>query len=302
MPIFVNESISKPQPIESLPGHYYYPPRSPELIDLIGNALDLGVSSFLLFGIPNVKDANASRAFADNGPVQEAIRYIRKELGWTPLLITDLCLCGYSDHGHCGIPRKCKRGVCIDNDSTLTVYKKIAVSQANAGADIIAPSGMMDGQVAAIRNALDKEGYGDVGIMAYSIKFASSFYGPFRNVMDSAPKWGDRSTYQLDPSNSKDIIKEAVLDIMEGADIIMIKPALPYLDAILRISEHIPTHPIAAYNVSGEYNMIKLLASNGFGNYNQLMMEVLTSIKRAGADIIITYHALEAARLLKQGV
>ena len=299
LPVFVDERITTPKPIKSLPGHQYYPPRSSELVTLIQEAMDLGVKAFLLFGVPNRKDMEATRAYARDGPVQEAIRNIRKETGWEPVLITDLCICGYSSHGHCGVPVDCRRGKCIDNDRTLELYKRIAVSQAEAGADIIAPSGMMDGQVAAIRSALDDNGYSDVGIMSYSVKYASSFYGPFRDVMDSSPRWGDRSTYQMDPSYTKDVLKEALMDIEEGADILMVKPALPYLDVIYRLHTSIPTHPLAAYNVSGEYNMIRLLAEEGLGLYEDLVLEVLSSIKRAGADIIITYHALEASKYLE---
>ncbi len=299
LPVFVNEKITTPKPIKSLPGHQYYPPWSSELVDLIQDALDYGVKAFLLFGVPSQKDTEASRAYARDGPVQEALRKIRKEMGWEPVLITDLCICGYSSHGHCGVPVDCRRGKCIDNDLTLEIYKKIAVSQAEAGADIIAPSGMMDGQVAAIRSALDENGYSDVGIMSYSVKYASSFYGPFRDVMDSSPQWGDRSTYQMDPSYTKDILKEALMDVEEGADILMVKPALPYLDVIYRLHTSIPTHPLAAYNVSGEYNMIRLLAEKGLGVYKNLVLEVLSSIKRAGADIIITYHALDVVKYLE---
>ncbi|MCE4625899.1 MAG: porphobilinogen synthase [Desulfurococcales archaeon] len=299
LPVFVSEALERPAPIESLPGHYYYPPTSKELVDHIGRALELGVKAFLLFGVPKVKDEAASRAYASDGPVQEAIRHIRKEIGWEPVIAADLCICGYASHGHCGVPKKCRRGVCIDNDATLEIYRRIAVSQADAGADIIAPSGMMDGQVKAIREALDGEGFSDVSIMSYSVKYASSFYGPFRDVMDSAPRWGDRRSYQMDPGNTHDILKEALLDVAEGADILMVKPALPYLDVIYRLHTTITTHPLAAYNVSGEYMMVKLLAEGGYGDYNSLMLEVLTSIKRAGADIIITYHALDAAKLLR---
>ncbi len=299
LPLFVDERISEPKPIEHLPGHYYYPPRHPALAEKVQEALDTGIASFLLFGVPRVKDEEASRAWARDGPVQEALRFLRGELGWEPVLAADLCICGYHSSGHCGLPRECRRGVCVDNDSTLEVYKKIAVSQAEAGADIVAPSGMMDGQVAAIRGALEREGYWDVAIMAYSAKYASVFYGPFRGVMDSAPRWGDRRSYQLDPRNARDALRELLMDAEEGADILMVKPALAYLDIIRLARETVPHLPLAAYNVSGEYVMVELMAREGVAPRDQLMIEILYSIRRAGADIIITYHALEAARLLR---
>lgn len=299
LPVFVSERVAKPVEIESLPGHYYYPPRSQELVKLIQEALDLGVRSFLLFGYPRQKDEEASRAHARDGPVQEAIRSIRRELGYEPVIATDLCICNYHSSGHCGLPGKCRFGDCIDNDSTLELYRRIAVSQAEAGADIIAPSGMMDGQVKAIREALDDNGYWDTAIMAYSAKYASNFYGPFREVLDSAPKWGDRRSYQADPRNARDALVEVALDLQEGADIVMVKPALAYLDIIRLVKERFPYAPLAAYNVSGEYMMVELMARHGYADRRSLMMEVLYAIKRAGADIVITYHALEAARLVK---
>ena len=297
LPVFVDERLDGPRPIPSLPGHSYYPPRHEALAELIGRAMDLGVRSFLLFGVPRLKDARASRAYASDGPVQEALRFIRRELGWEPVLAADLCICGYSDHGHCGVPVRCRRGTCIGNDETLEIYRRIAVSQAEAGADIVAPSGMMDGQVRAIREALEGEGYADVAIMSYSVKYASSFYGPFRDVMDSAPRFGDRSTYQMDPRNAWEALKEAALDIEEGADIIMVKPALPYLDVVRLVSEAFPHVPVAAYNVSGEYRMVYEAVRSGHLP-RSAVLEVLTSIVRAGARIVITYHALEAASLL----
>ncbi len=299
LPVFVSEKVDRPVPMEDLPGHSYHPPAGESLVRLVQEALDLGVRSFLLFGVPRVKDEEASRAWARDGPVQVALRTLRRELGWEPVLAADLCICGYHSSGHCGLPRECRRGVCVDNDSTLEVYRRIAVSQAEAGADIVAPSGMMDGQVGAIRQALDSEGYWDVAIMAYSAKYASSFYGPFRGVMDSAPRWGDRRSYQMDPRNAREAVREVLLDVGEGADIVMVKPALAYLDVIRLVREAVPYLPLAAYNVSGEYVMVKLMAREGLASHDDLMMEVLYSIRRAGADIIITYHALEAARLLR---
>ena len=302
LPIFIGEGIKGPEPIESLPGHYRYPPRSNELVDYISKALDLGVRSFLLFSYTKRKDRIGSVAFARDGPVQTAVRHIRRELGWEPTIFTDLCLCSYTDHGHCGVPRELPDGrVIIDNDETLEVYAKIAVSQAEAGADFVAPSGMMDGQVAAIREALDEAGFTHVGIMAYSAKYASVFYGPFRGALDSAPRFGDRRSYQMDPRRASEALREVELDLEEGADIVMVKPALAYLDVIRLVKQAFPWAPLAAYNVSGEYVMVKLAGENGVADYNTLMMEVLTAIRRAGADIIITYHALEAARLLREG-
>ncbi len=299
LPVFVDERLKAPTSIEALPGHQYYPPESNELVELVTEALNLGVKSFLLFGVPSVKDDKATRAYAEDGPVQKALRNLRRELGWEPVIATDLCICNYTSQGHCGLVSRCREGLCIDNDSTLEIYRKIAVSQAEAGADIIAPSGMMDGQVAAIRGALDDAGYRNVAIMAYSAKFASNFYGPFRDVMDSSPRFGDRSSYQLDPRNAWDAIREVYLDVMEGADILMVKPALPYLDVIRLVKERIDYLPLAAYNVSGEYMAVELLSRQGYADRAGLMMEILYSIKRAGADIIITYHALEAAKILQ---
>ncbi|MEM4512538.1 MAG: porphobilinogen synthase [Acidilobaceae archaeon] len=301
LPVFVNENLSKPAETPSLKGHYYYPPESPELARLLSEALDLGVKSFLFFGVPSHKDFYGSQAWSRDGVVQRAVRFIRRELGQEPVLFSDLCLCGYTDHGHCGIPKQTARGLVIDNDATLELYGRIAVSQAEAGVDFVAPSGMMDGQVSAIRRALDEAGFSDVGIMAYSVKYASGFYGPFRTVMDSAPRFGDRRSYQMDPRNAREAIKEAALDIMEGADIIMVKPALAYLDVIALLKENFPHVPLAAYNVSGEYAMVKTAGEAGVVDERVVMMEVLTAIARAGADIIITYHALEAARLLREG-
>ncbi len=302
LPVFLGDGIKKPEPIDTLPGHHRYPPESKELVDYIASAMDLGVKSFLLFAYSKVRDRIGSAAFSSGGPVQRAVRTIRRELGWEPVVFTDLCICSYTSHGHCGVPRELPDGrVVIDNDETLEVYAKIAVSQAEAGADFIAPSGMMDGQVAAIREALDEAGFTDVGIMAYSAKYASAFYGPFRGALDSAPRFGDRRSYQMDPRRAREALREVELDIQEGADIVMVKPALAYLDVIRLVKDAFPWVPLAAYNVSGEYVMVKLAGSNGVADYNTLMMEVLTAIRRAGADIIITYHALEAAKLIREG-
>ncbi|ADL18512.1 delta-aminolevulinic acid dehydratase [Acidilobus saccharovorans 345-15] len=301
MPLFVDENLKSPIPTPGLEGYTTYPPDSKELINLVNAAMEVGVKSFLIFGVPSTKDEVGSRAFAEDGPVQRALRTIRSEVGWEPVLMTDLCICEYTSHGHCGIPVNSRRGTVIDNDSTLKVYQKIAVSQAQAGADFIAPSGMMDGQVRAIREALDTAGFTDVGIMAYSAKYASSMYGPFREAVDSAPRFGDRKSYQMDPRNAREAIKEVRLDLEEGADIVMVKPALMYLDVISLVKRTYPDVPLAAYNVSGEYAMIKAAARQGLIDGVAAMMEALYAIRRAGADMIITYFALDAARAIASG-
>jgi len=299
LPIFVNDNVNKPVEIKALEGHYYYPPQSQELISQLLKAMDYGIKAFLIFGIPRSKDYRGSEAWNKDGVVQRSLRFIRKELGNEPLIFTDLCICGYTDHGHCGLPVNSRRGLIIDNDATLDVYAKIAVSQAEAGADFISPSGMMDGQVRVIREALDKAGFTDVGIMSYSAKYASTFYGPFRDAMSSSPRFGDRRSYQMDPRNAWEAVKEVLIDVEEGADIVMVKPALVYLDIIRLVKENIPSVPLAAYNVSGEYMMIKKSAELGIVDKETAIIEVLTAIARAGADIIITYHAIEAAEIIK---
>ena len=301
LPLFVEEGLGSPKPLRGLPGHYKYSPSSPDMVRFVSEAMDLGVKSFLIFGSPSLRDFRGSRSWDRSGPQQEAIRTLRGELGWEPLIFADVCLCGFTDHGHCGYPRETPRGMAIDNDESIEAYARISVSLAEAGADFVAPSGMMDGQVAAIRDALDREGFSDVGIMSYSAKYASGFYGPFRDVMDSAPRFGDRRSYQMDPRNRMEAVKEVLLDIGEGADIVMVKPALAYLDVISEVKRQVPWIPLAAYNVSGEYLMVKAAAEKGFIDHDVIMMEILTSIARAGADIIITYHALDAARLLREG-
>ena len=301
MPVFVDENLARPQPTPGIEGYTTYPPESDDLVRAISSAMEVGVKSFLLFGVPSVKDEVGSRAFADDGPVQRALRKIRAELGWEPVLMTDLCICEYTSHGHCGLPLKSRRGTVIDNDSTLKVYQQIAVSQARAGADFVAPSGMMDGQVRAIREALDDAGFNDVGIMAYSVKYASAMYGPFRQAVDSSPRFGDRKSYQMDPRNAREAIKEVRLDLEEGADIIMVKPALLYLDVIRLVKEAYPDVPLAAYNVSGEYAMLRAAAKAGLIDLEAAMMEALYAIRRAGADMIITYFAYEAAKAFSGG-
>ncbi len=301
MPIFVKKGIDKPEPIPSMPGQYRYPVT--QVVDVVREALELGVKSFILFGVipDEEKDYNATKAYDPKGPVPEALRLIRRELGWEPALFTDVCICGYASHGHCGIPVEKHGRKLIDNDSTLEIISKMAVVHAEAGADFVAPSGMMDGMVQAIRRALDDAGYSEVGIMSYAVKYASGFYGPFREAAGSAPRFGDRRSYQMDPRNALEALKEARLDIEEGADILMVKPALAYLDVIRLLKSSYPDYPLAAYNVSGEYSLVKAAAEKGWIDEKLVMMEILTAIKRAGADIIITYHALEAAKLLREG-
>jgi porphobilinogen synthase len=257
-------------------------------------ARELGIPAVLLFGIPTKKDEMATGAFAKDGIVQQAVSRIKNEVP-DILVITDVCLCEYTSHGHCGILEK----DCVQNDATLEVLAETAVSQVRAGADMVAPSAMMDGQVAAIRETLDENSFEDTPIMAYSAKYASSFYGPFREAAESAPKAGDRKAYQMDPANSDEAIREIGLDVSEGADIIMVKPALAYLDIIYRAKQEFDL-PLAAYNVSGEYSMIKAAAQLGWLDEEKVMVESLTAIKRAGADIIITYWAKEAAKLLNK--
>lgn len=288
-PMFVNENLSAPREISSMPGVSALP------LSGIGEEAravgDMGISAVLLFGIPRDKDARGSEAWAEEGITQRAIREIRAQSD--VLVIADLCLCEYTDHGHCGVVH----GDIVDNDPTLELYGLTAVSQAEAGADIIAPSGMMDGQVKVIREALDGAGFEHVPIMSYAAKYASAFYGPFRDAAESVPRSGDRRTHQMDPGNAREALREMRQDVEEGADILMVKPALPYLDIIGEARRTFDL-PIAAYNVSGEYSMLKAAAANGWIDHDRAMMEALLSIKRAGADIIITYFAKEAAKLL----
>ncbi len=289
-PLFVNETIRSPKPIASMPGISSFPLSN--IVEEVGKVKDLGIPAVLLFGIPKQKDEKGSEAWNENGIVQRAILEIKKQVDI--LVITDLCLCEYTSHGHCGV----LHGKEVDNDSTLDLYGLTAISQAEAGADIIAPSGMMDGQVAAIREALTEAGFLNTPIMAYAVKYASAFYGPFREAAESSPQFGDRRTHQMDPGNLREAIKEMELDVSEGADILMVKPALPYLDVIKEARSAFDL-PLAAYSVSGEYSMIKAAASKGWLEHDRAMMETLTSIKRAGADMIVTYFAKEAAALMK---
>jgi porphobilinogen synthase len=291
-PMFVAHGLDRREPIESMPGIDRL--SIAHAVAEAGEAKALGIPAVLLFGLPAAKDPEGSGAWDDEGVVQLATRAI-KEAHPELLVITDLCLCEYTSHGHCGVLRS--DGV-VDNDATLELLTRTAVSQARSGADLIAPSDMMDGRVGLIRSALDDEGYSETPIMAYSAKFASAFYGPFREAADSTPAHGDRRGYQMDPANGEEAVREARLDVEEGADIIMVKPALPYLDVIRSVKDHTGL-PVAAYNVSGEYAMLKAAAASGYLDERTAVLEALTSIRRAGADIVITYHAKEAAQWLQ---
>jgi porphobilinogen synthase len=289
-PLFVNPGRNVKKPINSMPGNFQM--SVDHLVKEVQKTKDLGIPAVLLFGIPEKKDEVGSGAFADDGIIQQATREIKEKVP-DIMVICDLCLCEYTSHGHCGTIKDND----VDNDATLEILAETALSQAKAGADMVAPSGMMDGGVGVIREALDEEGYDALPIMAYSAKYASCFYGPFREAAEGAPQFGDRKSYQMDPANSDEAIREITLDVEEGADIIMVKPALPYLDIICRAKEEFDL-PIAAYNVSGEFAMIKAAANLGWLDEEKAMMEALISIKRAGADIIITYFARDAAKLI----
>jgi porphobilinogen synthase len=292
-PMFVAHGADRREPIASMPGVDRL--SIAHAVDDAGEAAELGIPAVLLFGIPATKDAEGSGAWDDEGVVQLATRAI-KEAHPELLVIADLCLCEYTSHGHCGVVRS--DGV-VDNDATLELLARTAVSQARAGADVIAPSDMMDGRIGHIRTALDDDGLTETPILAYSAKFASAFYGPFRDAADSTPAFGDRRAYQMDPANASEALREVKLDIEEGADIVMVKPALPYLDVIRRVKEE-SGMPVAAYNVSGEYSMLKAAAAAGYLDERAAVLEALTSIRRAGADIVITYHAKDAARWLQE--
>ena len=290
-PVFVGPGRDKVQPVSSMPGVAQL--SVDRVVQECAEVNSLGIPAVILFGIPEHKDPLGSEAYADSGVVQQAIRAIKEKIPEL-LVITDVCLCEYTDHGHCGV---IKNGD-VDNDSTLELLAQEAVSHARAGADIVGPSDMMDGRVGAIRSALDQNGFSQVAIMAYSAKYASGFYGPFREAAESTPQFGDRRSYQMDPANTDEALREVELDIREGADIVMVKPALAYLDIIYRVKQKFG-YPVAAYNVSGEYSMIKAAGQNGWIDEGRIMMEVLFAIKRAGADMILTYFAKDAARLLR---
>ncbi len=289
-PIFVGPGKDSAQPVSSMPGvaQLTVDRAVKECLD----ASSLGISAVILFGIPERKDPLGSEAYADHGVVQRAIRAIKEKIPEL-LVITDVCLCEYTDHGHCGVV---KNGD-VDNDSTLELLAKEALSHARAGADIVAPSDMMDGRVATIRKILDDNGFANIPIMAYAAKYASGFYGPFREAAESTPQFGDRRSYQMNPANADEALREVELDIREGADIVMVKPAMAYLDIIYRVKQKFG-YPVAAYNVSGEYSMIKAAGQNGWIDEQRIMMEVLFAIRRAGADMILTYFAKDAAKLL----
>jgi porphobilinogen synthase len=289
-PLFVMPGKNKKVEISSMPGIYQY--SVDNLLQELEEIQSLSIPAILLFGVPEKKDKLGSEAYAPRGIAQRATTAIKKSFP-DLIVITDSCLCAYTTHGHCGV---IKNGM-VDNDRTLEILQKVTVAQAKAGADIIAPSDMMDGRVGAIRMALDNSGFSHIPIMSYAAKYASQFYGPFREAADSAPRFGDRKSYQMDPANADEALREIGLDIEEGADIIMVKPALAYLDVIYRAKQKFD-YPLAAYNVSGEYAMVKAAAMRGMIDEKSMMMEILQSIKRAGADLIITYFAKEAARIL----
>ena len=291
LPLFIDETIAAKKPIESMPGQYRHPIEG--VVKEVSEARSLGIKSVLLFGIPASKNETGSEAFNNEGVVQRAVRRIKQDID-DIVIITDLCLCEYTTHGHCGLIEDGQ----VLNDPTLEVLGKIAVSQAQSGADIVAPSGMMDGMVKAIRAKLDDEGFSDTAIMSYAAKYNSALYGPFREAADSGFQFGDRSSYQMAFANAREALREVELDIQEGADIVMVKPALLYLDIISKVRARFDV-PLAAYSVSGEYAMLKAASEKGYLKHNDVMMEGLTAIKRAGADLIITYFAKEAAKVLK---
>jgi porphobilinogen synthase len=292
LPMFVKEGIGEPQPIGPMPGVMQHTRDS--LRKAAADAVEAGVGGLILFGIPAVKDGRGSAADDPAGIVQLALRDLDAEVGDATVVISDLCLDEYTDHGHCGVLTASGD---VDNDATLARYAAIAVAQAAAGAQIVAPSGMMDGQVAAIRGALDRAGYPDVAVLAYAAKYASAFYGPFRDAAECAPQFGDRAAYQMDPPGSDEALREVLLDIDEGADAVMVKPALAYLDIVRRVSGSVHV-PVAAFQVSGEYAMVEAAAANGWLDRERIIMETLTAIRRAGAAMILTYWADEAARRL----
>ena len=307
-PVFVRPGMNEQREIPSMPGIYQW--SVDRVAEEAERCAQAGVPAVVLFGIPQEKDPVGSENFAPDGVVQRAIREIKRQVPEL-VVITDVCMCEYTDHGHCGVlnvPDKDGRlpaphlpeGYVL-NDPTLDVLEKVVLSHAEAGADIVAPSGMIDGMVKRIRAALDQAQFEHVGILSYAVKYASAFYGPFRDAAESPPKFGDRKSHQMDPANVREALREAALDVNEGADMLMVKPALPYLDVIRRVHEAFPQLPLAAYNVSGEYSMLKAAAARGWLDERTSVLEALTGIKRAGADLILTYHALEASRWLREG-
>ena len=290
LPLFAVEGKGVKTPIPSMPGQFQM--SRDNLVKESQAAFDMGIPAVILFGVPDTKDALGTRAYAKDGIVQRAVKAVKDKLPELAV-ITDVCLCQYTDHGHCGVID----GRTIDNDASLDLLARTALSHAQAGADMVAPSDMMDGRVAEIRNTLDEKDFSHIPIMSYAAKYCSSYYGPFREAADSAPQFGDRRTYQMDPANALEAIREVTMDVEEGADIIMVKPALAYLDVICRVRDEVDL-PVAAYNVSGEYAMIKAAEKMGWLDGKKVMLETLTAIKRAGADLILTYFALDAAREL----
>lgn len=301
-PLFVRPGENLQREISSMPGVYQW--SVDRLAQEVEQVFALGIKAVILFGIPGMKDPIGVENFSPDGVVQQAIRVIKSAVP-EMVVITDVCMCEYTDHGHCGLlnvgsslPKPNLPEGYVLNDDTLKILAKVALSHAQAGADIVAPSGMMDGMVSVLRTALDASSFEHTAILAYSVKYASGFYGPFRDAAESPPKFGDRKSHQMDPANSREALREAALDIAEGADMLMVKPALPYLDVICRIRESYPQYPLAAYNVSGEYSMVKAASANGWIDEKTVVLETLTSIKRAGADLILTYHAKDAAAWL----
>ena len=295
LPLFVRPGLGLRKPIASMPGNSQLSPDT--LIDEVREAVSLGIRAFILFGIPGSKDATGSSALADDGIVQVALKRLRDSFADQIYLITDECFCEYTDHGHCGVLNEKAGKIDLDNDATLPLLAQQCVSHARCGTDMVAPSGMLDGMVGAIRAGLDRAGFLDLPILSYAAKYSSGFYGPFRDAAESPPQFGDRSTYQMDPANGDEALREVALDLAEGADLVMVKPALAYLDIIYRVKERFGV-PVAAYNVSGEFAMVKAAAANGWIDERRVTLEILTSIKRAGADMILSYSARDVARWL----
>ncbi|NIR51664.1 porphobilinogen synthase [candidate division KSB1 bacterium] len=289
-PLFVTHEKQARKPIPSMPGQFQL--SLDNLIEEVQDVRRLGIPAIILFGIPEKKDATGSDSYDDNGIIQQAVRAVKESVSGL-MVITDVCFCEYTDHGHCGVIKNND----VDNDATLELLAKQAVSHAKAGAEMVAPSGMIDGMVGAIRQGLDEAGFEKLPILSYAVKYSSSFYGPFRDAAESAPRFGDRRTHQMDPANVREALREAELDLNEGADMLMVKPALSFLDVIRRIKDHFDA-PLAAYNVSGEYSMVKAAGQNGWIDEKPVTLEILTSIKRAGADLILTYHAKDVAKWL----
>jgi porphobilinogen synthase len=294
LPIFVSDIDAERTEVPSMPGTYRWPVDA--LSEVVGEVVRKGLGAVLLFGIPASKDARGTGASTQDGVVQRAVRKLRTS-GFDGVVMTDVCLCEYTDHGHCGLVDD---DGTIQNDQTLQRLAETAISHARAGADIVAPSAMMDGQVAAIRSVLDRNGFPDTAILSYSAKYASAFYGPFRDAADGAPRFGDRRSHQMDPANVREGLREHAVDIEEGADILMVKPGLPYLDVLRSSRDACPHHPLAVYNVSGEYSMVKAASERGWIDERAVVLETLLGFRRAGADLIVTYHALDAAQWLSE--